>query len=237
MSLPAVKALHWFPSPIRCFSRRPPTGAACKICIGNITVVPPRGQIEGVRAFDTGPGVAVIDGVARALRPDLPYDVDGKMARAGRPNGQVVKELLAHPYFSMEPPKSTGRELFNSDYVQKLISTSRSLGASDDDIVATAVQLTADSVGDSYRRFIAEPVKEVLVSGGGARNPALFDAIRKSAAPIEVRHFDDVFFDGEAKEAVAFALLGYLHVTNHPGNVPSATGARGPRVLGKRTPA
>ena len=205
--------------------------------IGNITVVPPRGQIEGVRAFDTGPGVAVIDGVARALRPDLPYDVDGKMARAGRPNGQVVKELLAHPYFSMEPPKSTGRELFNSDYVQKLISTSRSLGASDDDIVATAVQLTADSVGDSYRRFIAEPVKEVLVSGGGARNPALFDAIRKSAAPIEVRHFDDVFFDGEAKEAVAFALLGYLHVTNHPGNVPSATGARGPRVLGKRTPA
>ena len=97
--------------------------------IGNITVVPPRGQIEGVRAFDTGPGVAVIDGVARALRPDLPYDVDGKMARAGRPNGQVVKELLAHPYFSMEPPKSTGRELFNSDYVQKLISTSRSLGA------------------------------------------------------------------------------------------------------------
>src|SRR5207302_1169224 len=181
--------------------------------------------------------VAVIDGVTKALRPDLTYDIDGKMARAGNPNMQVVKELLAHPYFSMEPPKSTGRELFNSDYVQKLISTSRALGATDEDIVATAVQLTADSVGDSYRRFIAEPVKEVLVSGGGARNPALFDAIRKSAAPIEVRHFDDVFFDGEAKEAVAFALLGYLHVTNHPGNVPSATGARGPRVLGKRTPA
>jgi anhydro-N-acetylmuramic acid kinase len=205
--------------------------------IGNITVVPPHGQIEGVRAFDTGPGVAVIDGVTRALRPDLPYDVDGKLARAGRPNVQVVKELLAHPYFSMEPPKSTGRELFNSDYVQKLISSARSLGASDEDIVATAVQLTADSVADSYRRFIAEPVKEVLVSGGGAKNPALFEAIKQSAGAVKVRHFDDVFFDGEAKEAVAFALLGYLHVTNRSGNVPSATGARGPRVLGKRTPA
>lgn len=205
--------------------------------IGNITVVPPHGHIEGVRAFDTGPGVAVIDGVTRALRPNLPYDVDGKLARAGRPNRQIVKELLAHPYFSAEPPKSTGRELFNSDYVQKLISTSRALGATDEDIVATAVQLTADSIGDAYRRFIPEPIREVLLSGGGAKNPALFAAIEKSAAPVTVRHFDDVFFDGEAKEAVAFALLGYLHVTKRPGNVPSATGARGPRVLGKRTPA
>lgn len=205
--------------------------------IGNITVVPPHGKIEGVRAFDTGPGVAVIDGVTRALRPDLPYDIDGKLARAGQPVMQIVKELLAHPYFSMDPPKSTGRELFNSDYVQKLISTARSLGASDEDIIATAVQLTAESIADAYRRFIPEPIREVLASGGGAKNPALFAAIEKAAAPIKVRHFDEVFFDGEAKEAVAFALLGYLHVTRRSGNVPSATGARGPRVLGKRTPA
>jgi anhydro-N-acetylmuramic acid kinase len=205
--------------------------------IGNITVVPPRGQIEGVRAFDTGPGVAVIDGVTRAIRPDLTYDVDGKLARAGKPNMKIVAELMKHPYFSAPPPKSTGRELFNSDYVQKLVAASRAAGASDEDIIATAVQLTAESIGDAYRRFIAEPVREVLVSGGGAKNPALFAAIEKAAAPIAIRHFDDVFFDGEAKEAVAFALLGYLHVTKRHGNVPSATGARGPRVLGKRTPA
>lgn len=205
--------------------------------IGNVTVVPPLGQIDGVRAFDTGPGVAVIDAVTRTLRPELPYDVDGKLALAGRPDLRIVTELLAHPYFSAPPPKSTGRELFNSDYVQKLIAAARSAGASDEDIVATAVQLTADSVGDAYRRFIPEPVREVLVSGGGARNPALFAAIEKAAAPISVRHFDDVYFDGEAKEAVAFALLGYLHVTKRPGNVPTATGARGPRILGKRTPA
>jgi anhydro-N-acetylmuramic acid kinase len=205
--------------------------------IGNVTVVPPRGAIEGVRAFDTGPGVAVIDGVTRAIRPELAYDVDGKLALAGTPNMRIVSELMNHPYFSSPPPKSTGRELFNSDYVQKLIANTRALGASDEDIIATAVQLTAVSVADAYRRFIAEPVREVLVSGGGAKNPALFAAIEKAAAPISVRHFDEVFFDGEAKEAVAFALLGYLHVTKRPGNVPSATGARGPRVLGKRTPA
>ena len=205
--------------------------------IGNITVVPPRGQIEGVRAFDTGPGAGVIDRVTRSLRPELPYDVDGKLAMAGRPNMQLVSELLAAPYFAAPPPKSTGPELFNDDYVKDLIARARSAGAGDEDIVATAVQLTAESVGDAYRRFIAEPMREVLVSGGGARNPALFAAIAKSAAPVKVRHFDEVFFDGEAKEAVAFALLGYLHMTNRPGNVPSATGARGTRVLGKRTPA
>jgi anhydro-N-acetylmuramic acid kinase len=205
--------------------------------IGNITVVPPRGQIEGVRAFDTGPGAGVIDRVTRSLRPELPYDVDGKLAMAGRPNMQLVSELLAAPYFAAHPPKSTGPELFNDDYVKDLISRARSAGAGDEDIVATAVQLTAESVGDAYRRFIAEPMREVLVSGGGAKNPALFAAIAKSAAPVKVRHFDEVFFDGEAKEAVAFALLGYLHVTNRPANVPTATGARGTRVLGKRTPA
>lgn len=205
--------------------------------IGNITIVPPGGDAVSVRAFDTGPGVAVIDGVVRALWPQLPYDVDGKLARAGKPVTAIVDELLAHPYFTMDPPKSTGRELFNSDYVQKLIATGRAMKATDEDIVATAVQLTAVSVADAYRRFIPEPMREVLASGGGAKNPALFDAISKTAAPVVVRHFDEVYFDGEAKEAVAFALLGYLHVMKRPGNVPSATGARGQRVLGKRTPA
>jgi anhydro-N-acetylmuramic acid kinase len=205
--------------------------------IGNVTVVPPRGQIEGVRAFDTGPGVGVIDRVTRALRPDLPYDVDGKLAKAGHPNMQIVSELLSAPYFAAPPPKSTGPELFNAEYVQSLISRARSAGGSDEDIIATAVQLTAESVGDAYKRFIAEPVREVLVSGGGAKNPALFAAIQKAAAPVAVRHFEEVYFDGEAKEAVAFALLGYLHVMNRPANVPLATGARGPRILGKRTPA
>jgi anhydro-N-acetylmuramic acid kinase len=103
--------------------------------------------------------------------------------------------------------------------------------------VATAVALTARSVADSYRRFMPEPVEEVLASGGGAKNPALMAAIAAAVAPLRVTDFDQAYFDGEAKEAVAFALLGYLHLMRIPANVPTATGARGRRILGKLTPA
>ena len=215
--------------------------------IGNVTVVPPRRRasdaLEGVRAFDTGPGVAVIDGVARRVRPELPYDVDGRMARAGRAIEEVVDELLRDPYFEQPPPKSTGRELFSAEYVERLDTRCRELvpDARDEDVVATAVRLTARSVADAYARFLPEPVTEVLISGGGARNPAIADGIARALAAtrpgVRVRRFDEVFFDGEAKEAVAFALLGWLHLNALPGNVPTATGARGPRVLGKLTPA
>ena len=216
--------------------------------IGNVTVVPPRDgaaadAFAGVRAFDTGPGVSIIDAVARRVRPALPYDVDGRLARAGTEVPGVVDALLAAPYFSAPPPKSTGRELFGVAYAERLADACREAraGASDEDLVATAVALTARSVADAYARFLPEPVSEVVLSGGGARNPALVEAIAAGVARLPgspaVRAFDDLFFDGEAKEAVAFALLGYLHVERRPGNVPGATGARGPRVLGKLTPA
>lgn len=207
--------------------------------IGNVSVVPPGGDLRGVRAFDTGPGCGVIDKVVRRLRSDLPYDIDGKLASAGKPMKSVVARLLANEYFRAPPPKSTGPELFSPKYTDDLIAACRaeSPGCGDEDIVATAVSLTARSIGDAYERFIAEPVSEVFLSGGGAKNPALVKAITDAIAPREVRNFDETFFDGEAKEAVAFALLGYLHLMGRPGNVPTATGASGPRILGKRTPA
>jgi anhydro-N-acetylmuramic acid kinase len=207
--------------------------------IGNVTVVPPGGDLSGVRAFDTGPGCGVIDKVTRLLRPDLPYDVDGELASRGTPVASVVDQLMTHPYFRAAPPKSTGPELFSAKYASDLVDACRAAapGSSDEDIVATAVSLTARSIADAYQRFIAEPVSEVFCSGGGAKNPALMKAIRSALAPREVLDFDATFFDGEAKEAVAFALLAYLHLTGRPGNVPTATGARGPRILGKLTPA
>ena len=211
---------------------RPPHGARALQNlggIGNVTVV-----ADVVRAFDTGPGVVVIDGVVRRLT-GLPYDTDGRLGRSGRPLDSVVRRALADRYFSMAPPKSTGRELFTADYIGAFIDQCR--GASTADIVATAVALTAASVADAYTRFIPEPLTDVLLSGGGARNPALVDALKAALAPRLVRLFDDVFFDGEAKEAVAFAFLAYRHVHGLPGNVPSATGAAGPRILGKLTPA
>lgn len=207
--------------------------------IGNVTVVPPGGDLTGVRAFDTGPGCGVIDKVTRRLRPGVSYDVDGRLASAGTPVTAVIDRLLREPYFSAPPPKSTGPELFSQGYSDNLIGLCRSElpACSDEDIIATAVSLTARSIGDAYGRFIAEPVREIFLTGGGAKNPALAAAIAAAVAPRTVSSFDAKFFDGEAKEAVAFALLGYLHLMNLPGNVPRATGAGGPRVLGKRTPS
>lgn len=206
--------------------------------IGNVTVVPPNGAMEGVRAFDTGPGVGVIDAVVKTLRPDMRFDKDGELARAGKPVEEVIDELLAHPYFAAPPPKSTGRELFTPDYVAQLVKRCRAVrvGCRDEDIIATATALTARSIADAYRRFMPEPITEVLASGGGAKNKFLLESIGKLVAPVKVRVFDEVFFDGEAKEAVAFALLAKLFVDGRAGNVPTATGAKGPRILGKLTP-
>jgi anhydro-N-acetylmuramic acid kinase len=206
--------------------------------IGNVTVVPPNGAIEGVRAFDTGPGVAVVDAVTKMLMPELEYDRDGVHAASGTPIVAVVAELLAHPYFATEPPKSTGRELFDAGYMSRLIARCHVLrpGCTDNDIIATATLLTARSIADAYRRFLPEPVTEVLVSGGGAKNPTLVRMISDAVAPMRVRQFSDEFFDVEAKEAVAFAFLAHLHLEGQPGNLPRATGAKGPRILGKLTP-
>ena len=207
--------------------------------IGNVSIVPPGGNPDGVRAFDTGPGVVVIDGVTRLVAPGSRYDAGGALARSGQPLPNVVGRALALPYFAADPPKSTGRELFTEGFVRRFVEDCRAEGAgvTAGDIVATAVELTASSIADAFRRFIPEPVDEVVISGGGAENPALVSAIGRALAPRQVVRFSDLFFDGEAKEAVAFALLGYLHLARRAGNVPRVTGARGPRVLGTLTPA
>jgi anhydro-N-acetylmuramic acid kinase len=207
--------------------------------IGNVTIVPPGGVATSTRAFDTGPGVVVIDGVTRAVSPGLVYDVDGRLARSGTAIDAVVSHILTSPYFASPPPKSTGRELFDPAFIAAFVDRCRAErpNASPGDIVATAVALTAASIADALRRFVPEPVHELIASGGGAENPALVGAIVEALPSITVRRFSDVFFDGEAKEAVAFALLGYLHLVRQPGNLPTVTGARGPRILGQFTPA
>ena len=207
--------------------------------IGNVTVVPPGGDPGAVRAFDTGPGVVVIDAVTRIVEPGLRFDEGGRLAASGTPIDEAVTEAMAMPYFSAPPPKSTGRELFTAGWIESFIATGRRHRprASAPDLVATAVALTARSIGDAFHRFIPEPVTELLVSGGGAANPVLLEALTRELPNVSVRRFADVYFDGEAKEAVAFALLGKLFLDGAPGNVVTVTGARGPRILGKLTPA
>lgn len=218
--------------------------------MANVTVVPPvHGRSgatdEGVRAFDTGPGVAIIDAVVHTLYAPRTYDAGGAIAAAGTVLEPVVEQCLADPYFAMEPPKSTGREAFGPEYAARLIALCRAQQTErvvrDADCVATAVAVTARSIALAYTRFIPEPADDVVLSGGGAKNDslvrALRDAVANGAMPRTVRRFEEVYYDGEAKEAVAFALLAHLHLTRQPGNVIGATGARGPRVLGTLTPA
>jgi anhydro-N-acetylmuramic acid kinase len=156
--------------------------------IANVSVVPPRGVDAPVVAFDTGPGVAIIDGVVRTLQPGLAYDVDGALAARGTPIESVVTDALGEPYFAAPPPKSTGRELFDRAYIARFIERCRaaSTRATNEDIVATAVAFTARSIADAHRRFVTEPIADVVVSGGGARNPALVQALTAALAPLAV---------------------------------------------------
>lgn len=219
--------------------------------IGNVTVVPPAAnglELASVRAFDTGPGVVVIDGLVQTLCENKAFDEGGALARKGKAIARVVDTLLEHPFFSAWPPKSTGRELYTRGYVEAFVAMCRARQpkVSTEDIIATAVSLTARAIALAFAKFIPEPVAEVVLSGGGAKNPALFDAIERELSTVtasgsfqarRVVAFDHLFFDGEAKEAVAFAFLGWLHLRGRAGNIPSATGARGPRILGTLTPA
>lgn len=206
--------------------------------MANVTWVPRRGVTAGALAFDTGPGVAVIDAVTRRVDPDASYDRDGERARRGRPALRVLETLLADPYFEQPPPKSTGREHFGVEFSDRLLALVRSGTGSDNDAVATATALSVETVARGIERWTpAGPDDELVISGGGARNPALVEQLAARVRPRPVLPFDRVFFDGEAKEALAFAFLGFLTISGKPGNLPAATGARGPRVLGHVTPA
>jgi anhydro-N-acetylmuramic acid kinase len=202
--------------------------------MANLTYVPRRAEEDGVLAFDTGPGVAVVDAVARLVEPGLPFDAEGRLAARGRPDEAVLAALLADPYFAEPPPKSTGRERFGAGYARDLHA--RVPGP---DGVATAVALTARTLAGAIQAWVPG-TPEVVLAGGGRRHPGLVAALRThlGGEPAgRVRLFDDLFFDGDAKEAVAFALLAYLTLHGQPGNVPAATGAAGARVLGSVTPA
>jgi anhydro-N-acetylmuramic acid kinase len=207
--------------------------------IGNVSWLPPRGSGDAVIAFDTGPGNALIDAVVEtATGGRLTYDVDGKLAARGEVDERLLAELQAHPFFAASPPKSTGRETFGRPFVAQLVAQLEPEG--DDDwlsLVATLTELTAWSVADAYRRWLLpRGVDEVVVSGGGARNPALMRRIGELLAPLSVRDGSVLGLDPEAKEAVAFAVLAWAHLKGIPANIPAATGARGPRVLGCYTP-
>jgi anhydro-N-acetylmuramic acid kinase len=210
--------------------------------IGNLTAIPPRATPDDLVAFDTGPGNMVIDAVTEHLF-DKPYDRNGRLAARGEPIERVLREVLKNSYFRQRPPKTAGREQFGREFVREFLRLCRR--ADENDIVATATALTARSIGIAVRKFVlplaetedARPARfrEFVASGGGTKNTTLMGMIREELAPLKmrVRTTYDFGMPSEAKEAAAFALLAYQTWRRLPSNVPSATGAERPAILGK----
>jgi len=205
--------------------------------IANVTFLPAGGGKSSVIAFDSGPGNMVIDEVVRRVSQGRHrYDVDGRMAAAGKADDKLLAELMGHPFLRMRPPKSAGREQFGADFVDRMCSRAerRAMGALD--LVATATAFTACSIADAYRRFLPAPIDQVLLCGGGARNPTLGEMLRRRLHPAEVMLTDGFGISADAKEAVSFAILACATIRGLPANVPTATGADGSVILGKIVP-
>jgi anhydro-N-acetylmuramic acid kinase len=239
--------------------------------IGNLTAIPAGASANDVLAFDTGPGNMVIDALCERLI-HRSYDRNGTIAQRGNVLPEILKLALEHPFFSRKPPKTAGREEFGRDFVADFIKACGR--ARHEDIIATATQLTARSIGIAVRRFVlgmasaarshshpsqktgervghptlakvGHPTSasvgdrcaytEYIVSGGGTRNPTLMRLIRDELKPLglRVRLSDEFGVPSEAKEALAFAVLAYESWHQRPSNIPSATGARRPAILGK----
>ena len=211
--------------------------------IANLTAIPPSASVGQVLAFDSGPGNMVIDAAMEELFGKR-YDRDGSVAASGSVLEDVVAQLLRASFFRQKPPRTAGREEFGREYAGRFIELCR--GARKPDIIATATALTARSIAAAIQRFVLPQFKvrgrtgreheqQLIVSGGGAKNPTLMALLRDAIAPLGISlHFSDEFgIPAEAKEAVAFALLAHETWHRRPSNVPSATGAKRPAILGK----
>ncbi|MGB9203680.1 MAG: anhydro-N-acetylmuramic acid kinase [Terriglobales bacterium] len=208
--------------------------------IANLTAISAGASLGQVMAFDTGPGNMVIDAVMEELYGRR-YDRDGKVAASGRVLEGVIARLLRAPFFRQKPPRTAGREEFGREYVGRFLQLCR--GAGKPDVVASATALTGRSIADAVERFVVPRLgarrkltsRQMIVSGGGAKNPALMAMLRTEIAPLGIElHFSDEFgLPAEAKEAVAFALLAHETWHRRRSNVPAATGAKRAAILGK----
>jgi anhydro-N-acetylmuramic acid kinase len=203
--------------------------------IANFTAIPAGAASNRVLAFDSGPGNMAIDAVTQRLFGKS-YDRDGRIAGSGAVLDRVVNDVLRAPFFRRKPPKTAGREEFGREFTQQFI---RRCGRVDKrDVVATATALTARSIAEALRRFVLRRTgryRDFIVSGGGANNPTLMAMLANELRPLglTVRSSDEFGLPSEAKEAAAFALLAFQTWNRKPSNVPSATGAKRPAILGK----
>ena len=204
--------------------------------IANITVIPRAARPAQVFAFDTGPGNMVIDALVRHFTCGRKtYDRDARLAREGRLLPLLLDELLADPYFRRRPPKTAGREQYGEAYANHLLAWGRKHNARPADLVRTATLVTALSIVDAFHRWILPRarIEQLIVSGGGAHNPLLMAQLQAALPGVEFLGSGDLGVPEDAKEAFAFAILAYETYHGRPVNLPGATGARQPAILGK----
>lgn len=208
--------------------------------IANLTAIPAGARPDRIIAFDTGPGNMVMDALAQQLFRK-PYDRGGRIAARGAVIAPVLSRALRNPYFAAKPPRTAGREQFGREYAAEFLAACRKHSPGGEDALATATALTAETIASSYRQFAAPALRnspvDFIVSGGGARNAALMAMLARRLLPLgcELASSDDFAMPAEAKEAAAFALLAWQTWRRAPGNVPAATGASRPAILGQVT--
>lgn len=207
--------------------------------IGNVTYLPAwnrQGQAcpPTVLGWDTGPGNSLIDiAMTQLSEGALTYDRDGLWAAQGTPCDALINSWLEHPYFRLPPPKSTGRELFGWQYFQHCQQMARQRGLVAVDLVATLTRFTAATIAQAYQQFLPALPEAVLVCGGGSQNPMLMTHLRSYLPEVSVVTTTAAGLSARYKEAIAFAVLGFWHWHQFPGNLPSVTGARAAVVLGQ----
>jgi anhydro-N-acetylmuramic acid kinase len=208
--------------------------------IGNLTVIPAAASQNKIVAFDTGPGNMIIDVLMQKLF-DKPYDRSGRIAATGEILAPVIVAALKEKFFRQPPPKSAGREQFGATYAQKFLEACRRYSNKPEDAIATATAFTVATIADAVERWVlplTNPTRPIdyIVSGGGARNATLLAQLRdRLPGNATLTTIDKQGLPAQAKEAAAFALLAYQTWHHRPGNIPSATGATRPAILGSIT--
>jgi anhydro-N-acetylmuramic acid kinase len=208
--------------------------------IANLTAIPAGAAADAVVAFDTGPGNMIIDALAQELFGKR-FDRNGGIAARGKVLAEVLSAALGNPYFKQRPPRTAGREQFGREYAAKFLASCRRQSNRPEDVLATATALTAETIARSYKSFVQRAMKgravDYIVSGGGARNATLMAMLAQRLEPLgcELASSEQFGLPAEAKEAAAFALLAWQSWHHLPGNVPRATGAARPAILGQVT--
>lgn len=201
--------------------------------IANVTWLPAGAGLDQVIAFDTGPGNMLIDGAVRRFTAGRQQcDAGGAWAAAGTPHLGLLSRLMALSFFSQPPPRSTGRELFGDAFLDRVLADAAGLGLSEADVLATLTAFTAVSIADAYRRWLPRLPAEIILGGGGVHNLTLRRLLAAELPGAGIRTHGDLGIPDDAKEAVAFAILGNEALLGVPANVPGATGGR-PAVLGQ----